>query len=260
MNRDVIESLLAKLISELDNDNTLGLILVGSYANGRATPYSDIDMTRFVYVPEPSPTHRLNYHEGKILSLMISPMPQNVFARPESAIWTVPMWRSAQILLDKTGQLATLQAEAQAFRWEEIQTAADRYVSFSLYRKSEDLQKLLYALESDDSYYIALASGWISQWMAQAVAIRYGTFLTSERAIFPTARSIVGESSRWSHWLDHALGITAAKHASIHARGVATLRLYCETATVMGDLIQTEHQLLIEMAITAANKFLAHLS
>jgi hypothetical protein len=255
MNRSAIESLLAKLVSELDNDNTLGLMLVGSYAYGTATEHSDIDITRFIQSPESAPSHRLDPYDGQMLSLLISTLPQDLFTNPLTALWAVPMWRSAQILLDKKGQLATLQAEAQAFRWEQIEDTAHRYVSFALYRKTEDINKLVSALEINDLYCAALSSGWILQWMAEAVAIRYGAFLTSERAIYPIARSALGTESKWSHLLDQALGITIADQDSIQSRGIATLRLYCETATLMHNLIQSEHRLLIEMAVNAACKF-----
>lgn len=42
------EEFLNALVTELDNDDIVGIILGGSFARGEARPYSDVDIACFV--------------------------------------------------------------------------------------------------------------------------------------------------------------------------------------------------------------------
>ncbi len=178
MNYTAIEPLLTKLTAELDNPNTLGLMLVGSYSKGTATERSDIDITRFVQTTE-APAPRLRIYEEKVLELLVMPLPEAIsFDRPEVALFAVPLWRHAHIRVDKTGRLAQFQREAQ---------------------------------ES------------------------------------------AGLDSEWSALLEQAGGLklVGTGESLMQARATATLKLYASTAKRLHDLIQPEHQALVERALEA---------
>lgn len=117
MNRDSIEAVLSRLISELTTPSTLGFMLAGSYAKGTATAKSDIDLTHFVSNDQPS-VQTFLLRDGFVIDVLVSHLPDqhSVFSRPEMAIFAVPAWRMAQILLDSTGTLTAIQAQAETFQ------------------------------------------------------------------------------------------------------------------------------------------------
>lgn len=248
MNRDSIETVLHGLMSELTTPSTLGFMLAGSYAKGTATAQSDIDLTHFVSNDQAGGQTFLLY-EGFVIDVLVSHLPdQNgVFARPEVAIFAVPAWRMAQILLDQTGTLTATQAQAKAFQWSSIQEEANAKASFALYRKAPEVLSLIHAVEQNDFYHVHTTSGYILLWLAQAVALRHGVLINNEKSLFGQVKSSVGDDHEWSRALDRASGIDLTPEVPIAvARGQATLRLYEITTQLFEDIILPDHHPLIQ--------------
>ena len=57
------------LVSELDNESIIGIILGGSHVRGEATPYSDVDIACFVPDSMMPPRKRFIYRDGHLVSL-----------------------------------------------------------------------------------------------------------------------------------------------------------------------------------------------
>jgi hypothetical protein len=123
------ETLLSGLTHELDGPETLGLVLSGSYARGQTNPYSDVDFSLFVdQAPRTKADgYRLSYRKGSLISLKRSTFADyhRQLTDPKAAIWAVPGLSNWHILLDKTGEIARLQAAAQDFSWAGLQDAAN---------------------------------------------------------------------------------------------------------------------------------------
>jgi len=70
------DEFLAHLIAQLNDEETRALALVGSYARGMATSYSDVDVTRFVNTPSQGSDapHQLTYESGHLISVTIPPL------------------------------------------------------------------------------------------------------------------------------------------------------------------------------------------
>ncbi len=62
------DEFLSTLIAELNNDGVTAIALVGSYVRGDATPYSDVDILRFVReIPERAKQY--TYVQGRLMLL-----------------------------------------------------------------------------------------------------------------------------------------------------------------------------------------------
>jgi len=143
------EAFLDTLIAEWNDDNVTALVLIGSYARGDATVYSDVDLIRFVYsVPQGKHHTQYLYRDGYLLNLSTRTIAQyrERFTRPEEAFFVVPTIRKARILLDKEGSFLQLQQEAQAWTWEPLQAAANAYASEIMMAQTESVHKILRAL------------------------------------------------------------------------------------------------------------------
>ncbi len=61
------------LVAQLDNDNTVGVTLAGSYARGDDGPYSDVDIHHYVrQMPgDTGETYSLCYADGYLVSISL---------------------------------------------------------------------------------------------------------------------------------------------------------------------------------------------
>ena len=87
------------------------IILRGNYARGDATPYSDVDLTRFVkQLPERAQQKQFTFREGRLISISIRTIDQERerLSAPETAIFVVAGLQEARILLEKDGAFTCL--------------------------------------------------------------------------------------------------------------------------------------------------------
>src|SRR5262249_55731230 len=181
MSRELPKHLLDELVAELDSEDTVGILLGGSYARGDAGPYSDIDLAPFVPDGHSLPPKRLFYRDGWLVSISSKTVAgwRAGMARPETAIYMVQSLRDARILLDRDGALAALLREAQAFRWELLQVAADAFASMLLVLDIEHVHKLLAALVAHDELALCRALDELLYTMPLAVAVQRGVLILS---------------------------------------------------------------------------------
>src|SRR2546427_7798433 len=109
------EEFLNALLAELDNDETIGIILGGSYARNEATPFSDVDIACFVPDSLKPTPKRFIYRDGRLLSIGTKTVAdiRSELARPERAIFIVSGFR--RLLLDKDGSVGRLMREIEIF-------------------------------------------------------------------------------------------------------------------------------------------------
>ena len=134
-------------------------------------------------------------------------------SRPETAIWAVPGLRQARILLDRDGALAALLREAQAFRWEPLQPAADAYASYNVMGLAEEVHKVLGALEGADESAALNATWGLVAGLARAVIVQRGVLIRTENAYFLQAQEAAGLESAWSRAFRVAAGFEAVRRA-----------------------------------------------
>jgi hypothetical protein len=245
--------LLDELVAELDTEETVGILLGGSYARGDASSLSDVDLAPFVADGHAVPPKRLLYRDGRLISIA----PKTVagwrmgMARPETAIYTVSSLREARILLDKSGAIAALKREAYAFRWEPLQELANAYVGKLLLLAVEHMHKLVAALVRHDESALCRALEELLYTMPLALAVQRGILIVSGNTYYRQLEEAAGLASGWTYALRQALGARALPadapqgHSPLEARGIAALRCYRETAVLLWEALSPTQRTVI---------------
>jgi hypothetical protein len=249
--------LLDELIAELDTEETVGILLGGSFARGDAGSLSDVDLAPFIAEGHAVPPKRLLYHDGRLISISSKTVAgwRAGMARPETAIYTVASLRDARILLDKYGAIAALKREADAFRWEPLQELANAYAGTLLLLAVEHIHKLVAALIWHDEPALCRALEELLYTMPLALAVQRGILIASGNTYYRQLEEAAGLASGWTHALRQALGALAPsaeapqRHSPLEARGRAALRCYRETATLLWEALSPEQRAVIAEAL-----------
>src|ERR671919_900075 len=127
------DSFIQSAIEKIDSPDVIGVGIVGSYARGQESKYSDVDFDIFVSkLPENLyDRYTLRYWDGKLVSLKYTLLDdeRSALTNPRRAIWAVPGLRGMKILLDKDGSMSALQKAAQDFDWSTLQPLADEFAA-----------------------------------------------------------------------------------------------------------------------------------
>ena len=88
------DSFLQSLVAQLDNENTIGVTLAGSFARGEGGPYSDVDIRCYVrQMPvNDAEIYPLQYMDGYLVSIYLTTLDEEYASLrdPQKAIWAVP--------------------------------------------------------------------------------------------------------------------------------------------------------------------------
>jgi hypothetical protein len=248
--------LIGDLLAEFANVDTIGMLLAGSYARGDATPYSDIDLIRFIPVLPATDADRytLAYRKGHLVSLSTTTVEAKraELGRPGTAIWAVPGLQQACLLRDRDGALASLLQEARAFRWAPMQSEADACASYNVMGLVEEVHKVLGALERADESAALNATWGLIAGLARAVIVQRGVLIQTENAYFQQVQEAAGLGSAWSRAFRVAAGceVTPTDLSPVLARASAALRLYHETTTLLSSALQPQHLTVIDGVLT----------
>jgi predicted nucleotidyltransferase len=252
--RSLTDSFLQSLVTRLDDDNTVGVTLAGSFARGEGGPYSDVDIHQYVrQMPaDDAAAYILRYMDGHLVSITLMTVDvQNANLRdPKKAIWAVPGLRQERILLDKDGSIAAVKDSAVKFNWEPMQAAADAYASWNLGGFAEEIHKILAGLAQRDESMTLNASMGLTQGMAITLLVQRGAFISSENVFITVAQDTAGRESDWTRQYRLAIGLDplSPERPVFIGRGVAGLHLYCETARLLQDILQPEDAVLVNRA------------
>jgi len=268
-------------------NHIVGVALLGSYARGGATRYSDVDVVRFAErEPESEGDHysgdryTLRLVDERIVSVTTTSLAAKraELARPEDAVMAVAGLRQARILLDRAGALAALLAEAHAFQWAPLQARADAYASELLMGLAEEAGKIMGALARGDESACAYGALGLLPGLTRAVIVQRGVLLRSENAFFSQPQEAVGRDSAWARALRLAAGmaptpddVTAmqferkpaqtvqplalAAESSAQRRALAALRLYRETAVLLDPIIRPADRAVIAHTLRLLDTF-----
>ena len=254
------DEFLGALLAEIDGDVVIGVLLAGSYARGDATPFSDVDLARFVPDAVGPGPKRFTYRDGRLVSIATKTVAawRSELTRPERAIVAVPSLREARILLDKDGSLSALQREAMAFTWAPLQAAADTFASYVVMDSAEWVHKILGALPRRDASSIAYAAGRLHLNMVEVIAVQRGILIQSQNTYFRQVQESVGEDTLWTQCHSFLTGnvtscdaIDATPPATPPAveRGLAALRLYHATIALLWPILLLAHREVVEQTL-----------
>lgn len=125
------DSFIQSVLKKIDTPDVVGVGIVGSYARGQESKYSDVDFDIFVSKLPEDDKYTLKYFDSKLVSLKYALLDDEraALTNPRRAIWAVPGLSGMRIVLDKTGELTELQKSAQAFDFSPLQSAADEFAA-----------------------------------------------------------------------------------------------------------------------------------
>ncbi|MEP6904425.1 MAG: nucleotidyltransferase domain-containing protein [Actinomycetota bacterium] len=249
----ISKTFLQKLANDFDDESTVGFLLTGSHARGEATPYSDVDLLRFITNAPSDETEKyiLKYHDNYLISISTSTVEAKLkeTERPETAIWSIPGLRQARIMADKNGSLTKLKQTAEDFVWNSLQKAADDFASYNLMGDAEEAHKILGSLKRKDESAVLYGTIGLLLGLTKIITVQCGMMIKSENSYFRQAQEEVGKNSAWS--LQHKIACGFEQESSIETRGIASLRLYVETEKILQDIIKSEHSDVIRNTKTA---------
>ena len=239
------EPFIQSLLEKTDWPDVIGVGVVGGYARGQETKYSDVDLDIYLSkLPENLyDRYTLRYLDGKLISLKYALLADEraALSEPRRAIWAVPGLRGMKILLDKDGSMAALQKAAQEFDWSTLQPAADEYAAEQLMGNAEEVHKILNGLAHWHESTVLYATWGLVKNMLEAVAVQKGLMIVSENRYFDLIQDSVGRDSEWTRAFRTAWGLQADA-SDYQARGEGALRLYQLSAAMFNPLIPEKHR------------------
>ena len=236
---------LQSALERIDSPDVIGVGIVGSYARGQESKYSDVDFDIFVSrLPEnPYDRYTLRCWEDKLISLKHTLLDEerSALTDPRRAIWAVPGLRGMKIILDKDGTMADLQKAAQDFHWSSLQSAADEFAAEEIMGNAEEVHKILNGLARQDESMVLYASWGLVKNMLEVVAVQKGILFVSENRYFDLIQDSVGRDSEWTRLFRTAWGLDPSG-SQYQQRGAAALALYRLSAEMFDELIPEKHR------------------
>ena len=233
------------LLEKIDSPDVIGVGIVGSYARGQESKYSDVDVDIYVSkLPEnPYDCYTLRYWDNRLVSLKYTVLDdeRSGLMDPRRAIWVVPGVSGMKILLDKDGSLTALQKAAREFDWSPLQSAADEYAAEQIMGNAEEVHKILNGLVRGHESTVLYATWGLVKNMLEAVVVQRGIMIVSENRYFDLIQDSVGRDSKWTGAFRAAWGLDAAS-SQYQSRGAAALKLYRLSAEMFDALIPEKHR------------------
>ena len=162
------------VLEKIDSPDVVGVGIVGSYARGQESKYSDVDFDIFVSKLPASDYDRytLRYWDGKLVSLKYALLDDELIAltNPRRAIWAVPGLSGMNIILDKDGSLSELQTMAQKFDFSLLQRDADEFAAEEIMGCAEEIHKILSGLTRGHESTVLYATWGLVANILEAVA------------------------------------------------------------------------------------------
>jgi hypothetical protein len=240
------------VLEKIDSPDVLGVGIVGSYARGQESKYSDVDFDIFVSnLPENEyDRYRLRYWDEKLVSLKYVLLDDELAAltNPRRAIWAVPGLSGMKIVLDKDGSLAELQKMAQKFDFSLLQPEADEFAAEEIMHCAEEVHKILSGLARGHESTVLYATWGLVQNLLEAVAIQRGVMIVSENRYFDLIQESVGRDTKWVSAFRTAWGLDSTS-SQYQSRGAAALTLYRLTAAMFDGLIPEKHRDVVKQTL-----------
>jgi hypothetical protein len=245
------DSFLQVLAANLDNQNTVGVAMTGSYARGEGGQYSDVDIHQYVrQLPDnPAEISYLRFVDGILVSVSLTSLDEAYanLRNPKKAVWAIPGLRQLRILLDKDGSIALLKETAEKTGWESIQEAASAYASMNLAGSAEEIHKILAGLTQQNESKTLYAIWGLTYALANTLIIQRGLLIQTENIFIDLAQEAAGRTSEWTRQFRLSIGLDPLppEEPAYIGYGIAGLRLYCETAGLLQKTLLPEDAIVV---------------
>ncbi|HKN07247.1 MAG TPA: nucleotidyltransferase domain-containing protein [Thermoplasmata archaeon] len=242
--REVLE-VVRGLADRLDPQGRSAVVLAGSWARGDAHEGSDVDL----WVIGSREGEVVLERGGRHVSLHYATVAgeRRRMRAPAHIGGVVPGWRSAMILRDPNGAAATLRSEARDFRWSSVRRACSDYIARQLVGWSEEVMKLLRALETGESETASVQRNLLANRMAFLRSVELEYLWGTENGLWERVAARAGPAFR------------SAQRAALGTEGEswresceAALRLYSLTARANLGVLRGERRRLVVEACRRA--------
>ena len=240
------------VIQKIDSPDVVGVGIVGSYARGQESKYSDVDFDIFVskLLENDYDRYTLRHWDGKLISLKYALLDDELAAltNPRRAIWAVPGLSGMKIVLDMDGSLTELQTMAQKFDFSLLQRDADEFAAEEIMGCAEEVHKILNGLIRSHESTVLYATWGLVKCMLEAVAVQRGIMIVSENRYFDLIQEAVGRDTKWVSAFRTAWGLDSTS-TQYQSRGAAALKLYRLTAAMFDGLIPEKHRQVVDTTL-----------
>src|SRR5260221_11070538 len=188
------ETFLTELVAEIETDQMRGIVLGGSHARGDATPYSDVDLACFVPDAFRPLRKRFLYREGRLVSIGLKTLEgvQQQLLDPYQALWIVPSFQQARVLLDKDGSMRQLKQLVEDFAWEPLRKGAMEDAGSLLTGDPEFIPKLRGISWSGNLSGVAYTTTQLFEGVTMAMALSHAVFITTDSLYYQQVEAAVG--------------------------------------------------------------------
>ncbi len=245
-------SLIQSILEKIDTSEVIGIGLLGSYARGQESKYSDVDIDIYVNTLPENPYERytLQVWDDHLVSLKYTWIDDEraSLTDPRRAIWAVPGLRGMKILFDKDGLMAALQKAAQDFDWSTLQPLADEFAAEMVMGNAEEVHKIVNGLGRGHESMVLYATWGLVKSMLEAVAVQRGIMMVSENRYFDLILGSMGPDSSWARAFRTAWGLEEGA-SQYRSRGLGALELYRLTAELFDELIPERHRAVVNKSL-----------
>lgn len=236
-------------------EDTVGLLLTGSFAKGNATPHSDVDLIVSAADIQDG-GQRIFRHCGRLVNLKIQSRETlaSVLVDPQSACRYLIALAYSVPLIDRDGFLQDLLGKARNFEWTpELIYSAHRDAAAELIAWLEEVHKGIAGLESGDSGRLLQAVHGCSWGMLRVVQLHLRVLEGGDNTVVDDVMAAVGSAAEWSTLLRTAIGLTGA---SLSDRVEAGLELFCATSELVRSSFLPDEMRMIEPSLAQTREFL----
>jgi len=179
---------LEEMTPQLLRDDVLGIAVVGSYARGDATAYSDVDViTLLAPQSQPSDEPEIDLYHGiyRVVQYRTEAQMRKSLTDPARAVYDVIGLQQMLILYDPIDILRNVQREAEHFVWnEEMVKKADSLLNREMLGWQEECYKAMSGLLHKQEGHMLLGLYGLTYGLVRLMLIAKGVLLASENAFF----------------------------------------------------------------------------
>lgn len=241
----IIEPVLDLITAELAVEGAQAVVVMGSFARGDASPHSDIDL---LAVGEGQGRYERRGGHLCVGSWSSAEAVLASFSDPAAVGAVIPGWREARILYDPDRTAALLQAQAQAWTWDQIErSACNAYVAREIAGLAEEAHKLVAALERGARLTAAVQRNVLALRMAGIMAVHNRLLYGTENRLWDLVAAALGDP--WASVQARAMGLGGE---SFEDTCRAALHLYVLAAQAARDVFDAAQQAIVDHACALA--------
>lgn len=181
LSASALQAIIDQVVADTDKEGLAGLALMGSYASGTATAYSDVDLVCFRTTEAGTEHFRCLDHTYVVISGVALLTVDTWFTEPELATEFVGGLRAMRPVFDPHHILHDLRERANNFVWTtDLEKKARAYTTRALISFGEEVLKGMAGRDGDHPGRLLNAVYGLALGLPRVIRVRYGYLITSD--------------------------------------------------------------------------------